>query len=203
MGRQLEAMDLWRQGLALCSRGQYKKGLVLMEKALRLDSACQEPLGSFYFHLYNDLRSGAVSSNDFSEAERRDLWRRGAELLSFNSKNGVFNNNHIANSPKVKLKGEPEYAFEKSPRGAYCGGPFEAWFRIEHDFRQYSMFAPPKMSQMEPLVTPDPEALKAPASFAKKLRAFIVPCIIIVVIQAIVYLSMLFFSYLGDYMGWH
>lgn len=196
-----QASNLWRRGKALYAQYHYKNGLELMEKAAELDTFYLGLLGRIYLDLATALRYNTVPAGDFYNVEPKKLWQRGEALLALDNKNIVNVNNRVLNLNSYLPKDE-------QPLGLGSWVPTVSWHRSNSHYKQYSMFAPIDHSKIGPIVEPDLAALTPlPVSIPKKIlsliQAFFWPCIIIIVIQSIVYLSMLFFSYLGDYMGWH
>lgn len=197
---QIKAFDLWQRGQVLWAQGRYKKGLVLLEKAADLNPPHRELLGRFYLDLYQALISGAVSSNAFPSFKWHQLWQRGKTLLA------KADNAATGSAQAINVK-EHDYP-DKSPVGFYSGGPYEGRYRLKHNFKQQSLFAPIDPLKMEPVVEPDDIEIlqQQPKSFPQKVLAFIkhflLPLGIILIIELFIYGGVVFFVYFGEYMGW-
>lgn len=63
----------------------------------------------------------------------------------------------------------------KSPAGFSRGGPYEGRFRLKHNFKQQSLFAPIDPLKMEPVVEPAgiEIAQQLPKSLPQKILAFV------------------------------
>ena len=213
MMNNIKASDLWRQGQALCNQGRFVQGLAFMEKAAKLDSTYRKPLTSFCFELYNDLCSGAVSKGDLDNAGMWQLYQKYKSLRPLYDKKHVTNVKKAANwrtRPQLAKPAlsDPRNLPEEAPVKSCYTGPYESWYRSKSPFKLNSIFAPIHPLQLQPQTEPALETLKPlPAGLFKKalslFRALFWPLVIMLVIQIIIYGSIVFFDYLGDYMGWH
>lgn len=198
---QIKSSDLWQNGKALCAQNQFIKGLALMEKAAGYNPAYREPLDHFQLNLYNDLCSGAVAKGDLENPQLWELYQKYKKTSPLNAEHG--DTDHAGEPSLYNPRNLPD---QPSVKSCYTG-PYEGWYNSKSPFKFNSVFAPLHPLKMEPEVEPAADISQPlPKGFHKKalslLRALLGPIIAILVIQILIYGSIILFNCFGDYMGW-
>lgn len=208
-GQKEELMDtdkssyLWRKGHVICAQGQYRKGLRFLEEATLLNSAFRKSLADFYRDLALVANAGGAAAGDLLKHDAPKLWQRYLVLSALHTYTNTGDYPKAASllalpdfskASPASLSASVE-AVEPEPAGMSLM-PFQAY--------SYGRFLHRSQN-----ITPSMDNMYVPLEYKPvvddkgTIGDVVWPLIICMIILGLLYGSMIFFVYLGDYMGWH